>query len=86
MPDKQDQKETKQALESFEANLAELEQVVKQLEAGDLTLEQALILFEKGVALAQTCRKQLEEAETRIEILLKKNNRVEAQPYEAENE
>jgi exodeoxyribonuclease VII small subunit len=60
--------------------------VVKELEAGDLPLERALALFEKGIALAEKTRKQLEEAETRVEILLKKNNKVQVEPFDAENE
>ena len=59
---------------SFEAGLAELESVVKQLESGDLPLEKALELFEKGVQLSETCRKQLEEAETRVEILTRRGS------------
>lgn len=68
---------------SFEAGLTELEAVVKELENGDLPLEQAIGLFEKGVELSERCRKQLEEAETRVEILLKKNGQVKPAPFEA---
>ncbi|HSW49119.1 MAG TPA: exodeoxyribonuclease VII small subunit [Bryobacteraceae bacterium] len=73
-------------LAGFEAGLAELEKVVKELEAGDLPLERSLALFEKGIGLSQACRKQLDEAETRVEILLKKNNKVQAEPYNPEKE
>ncbi len=66
---------------SFEAGLAELESVVKQLESGDLPLEKALELFEKGVQLSETCRKQLEEAETRVEILTRRGSGVQAEPF-----
>ncbi len=66
---------------SFEAGLQELESVVKQLESGELPLERALELFEKGMQLSETCRKQLEEAETRVEILINKNNKVQAEPF-----
>src|SRR5215469_493166 len=58
-------------VESFETCLDELEKVVKQLEAGDLPLDRALELFERGVNLSDTCRKQLEEAETRVEMLIR---------------
>jgi exodeoxyribonuclease VII small subunit len=61
-------------LENFETGLEELEKVVKELEGGDLPLERALALFEKGVGLSDACRKQLLDAETRVEILLKKKN------------
>ncbi len=55
----------------FEAALRELEQIVEQLEVGDLPLEQSLELFEQGVRLSRDCQKRLDEAERRVEILLK---------------
>lgn len=66
---------------SFEAGLQELELVVKQLESGELPLERALELFEKGMDLSDTCRKKLEEAETRVEMLVKKNDKMQAEPF-----
>ena len=71
-------------IESFEVSLDELEHVVKQLEAGDLPLEKSLELFERGVNLSDACRKQLEEAETRVEILLRKEGKVQAEPFRPE--
>ena len=71
---------------SFEASLADLEKIVKELEAGDIPLQQALALFEKGIGLSENCRKQLEEAETRVEILLKKNGKVQAEPFRPDKE
>ena len=65
----------------FERHLDELEKIVKTLETGDLPLEKSLELFEKGMELSERCRKQLEEAETRVEILLKKNGKVQAEPF-----
>ncbi|MEO7650784.1 MAG: exodeoxyribonuclease VII small subunit [Bryobacteraceae bacterium] len=70
--------------ESFESCLDQLEKVVKDLEAGDLQLERSLELFEKGMALSETCRKQLEAAETRVEMLLKKDGKVQAEPFRPE--
>jgi len=70
---------------NFETGLAELEAVVKELETGDLPLEKALELFEKGVALSAACRKQLVEAETRVEMLVRKNDKVQAEPFPTEN-
>jgi len=67
---------------SFEASLAELEAVVKQLESGELPLEKAIEVFERGIALSEACRKQLEAAETKVEILLRRNNKLEPQPFE----
>lgn len=66
---------------SFEEGLAELETIVEQLEHGELPLEKSLELFEKGVKLSDTCRKQLQEAESKVEILLKKEGRIEAEPF-----
>jgi exodeoxyribonuclease VII small subunit len=69
---------------SFEACLEELEKVVKELEGGELPLERSLELFEKGVQLSNTCRKQLEEAETRVETLIRKNGRVQPEPFRSD--
>jgi len=68
----------------FEACLDELEKVVKELEAGDLPLERSIELFEKGMGLSDTCRKQLEEAETRVEMLIRKEGKIQAEPYRPE--
>lgn len=74
-----------QPAESFEACLDELEQVVKQLETGDLPLEKSLELFERGVSLSEACRKQLEAAETRVEVLLRKEGKLQPEPFRPEN-
>lgn len=70
---------------SFESALDQLEKIVKELENGDLPLEKSLELFEKGMELSESCRQQLNAAETRVEILLKKQGKVEAAPFELEN-
>lgn len=71
----------------FEASLARLEEIVKKLEKGDLPLEQSLRLFEEGVKLARVCNKRLEEAERKVEILLKdKAGTLVAQPFEEPEE
>ena len=56
---------------TFEASLKELEQIVEQLEAGDLPLDQSLELFEQGVKLSRDCQNRLDEADRKVEILLK---------------
>lgn len=56
---------------TFEASLAELEDIVTKLESGDLPLEKSLELFEKGIGLSRECRSRLANAERRIEILMK---------------
>ncbi|MBI5283265.1 MAG: exodeoxyribonuclease VII small subunit [Candidatus Solibacter usitatus] len=70
----------------FEQALNELEDVVKQMESAELPLEKALALFERGVELSESCRKQLSEAETRVEILMKKGETVEASPFDIAEE
>lgn len=57
--------------ETFENNLKELENVVKTLEGSDVSLDEMLELFEKGIKLTQSCTKQLETAEQKITILMK---------------
>lgn len=69
---------------SFEASLEELERVVKELEKGDLPLEQSLKLFENGMRLSAACKRQLEEAETRVEILTKRGSEMVPVPFETD--
>lgn len=57
--------------QTFESSLGELEKIVRRLEDGDLPLEESLKLFEDGVRLSRECRERLDQAERRIEILLK---------------
>ncbi|HEX9424440.1 MAG TPA: exodeoxyribonuclease VII small subunit [Pyrinomonadaceae bacterium] len=56
---------------SFEASLEALEQIVHQLEGGDLPLEKSLELFEEGIRLSRQCQERLNQAERRIEVLLR---------------
>jgi exodeoxyribonuclease VII small subunit len=71
----------------FEKSLARLEEVVKRLESTDLALDEAMKLFEEGVKLSRECQKQLEEAEGRVEILLKKaDGKIAGEPFAAEED
>jgi exodeoxyribonuclease VII small subunit len=73
------------AEKKFEAAMARLEEIVQELEKGDVPLEQSLKLFEEGIKLSRICNKRLEEAERKVEILLKdKNGNVTAEPFEEE--
>ena len=67
---------------SFEASLEELERIVKKLESGDLPLEESLKLFENGMRISTECKRQLEEAETRIEMLLRRGNDMTPVPFD----
>ncbi len=60
--------------ETFESSLAKLEEIVTQLEDGEMSLEKSLKLFEDGVKLSRECQERLDQAERRIEILLKDKN------------
>jgi exodeoxyribonuclease VII small subunit len=68
----------------FEISLAELDKLVKELERGDLPLEKSIELFERGMKLSADCRKQLEAAETRVEILMKRGGETVAVPFKPE--
>jgi exodeoxyribonuclease VII small subunit len=65
----------------FERSLAELEAIVDKLEQGDLSLDESLQQFERGVQLTRLCQSALKQAEQKVEILLRKSGAAE--PFEA---
>lgn len=67
----------------FEECLQRLEKIVDELEKGELPLEKVLGLFEEGMALSASCRKELEAAEGKVEILLRNNGKLQPEPFEA---
>jgi len=67
----------------FEDAMKELEDIVKRLESGDLSLEESLKIFEEGIALSRYCFKKLEEAEKRVSILIKDEGGIKKEPFEA---
>ena len=72
---------------SFESSLEELERIVRELEQGELPLERSLELFEQGVKLSRECQDRLNQAERRIEILMRDSQgRSAVRPFEAEAE
>jgi exodeoxyribonuclease VII small subunit len=77
---------TEQPAFDFEKSLEELEQLVSKMEQGDLTLEQSLKEFERGVELTRYCQRALQEAEQKIEILLQKSSDAELTPFSSNNE
>ena len=73
-------------MEKFEESLQRLEKIVAELEKGDVPLEKSLNLFEEGMQISTQCRKQLEQAEGRVEVLLKQNGKMQAVPFEPGSE
>lgn len=72
--------------QGFEASLGRLEEIVRGLEADDLSLEQSLKLFEEGVALADACGKRLDEAERKVSLLVRGEGGLVQTPFEPEAE
>jgi exodeoxyribonuclease VII small subunit len=75
---------TEEQPKSFETSLEALEQIVQDLEEGDLPLEKSLELFEQGIRLSRECQERLSQAERRIEVLLRDNQgRTTVSDFEA---
>lgn len=70
---------------TFEEALARLEQITKDLEDGNLDLEESLKKFDEGIKLADFCNRKLEDAQKRVDILLKKDGELTAEPFEEES-
>jgi exodeoxyribonuclease VII small subunit len=70
----------------FEDALSKLEEIVRKMELGELTLDESLASFEEGIRLARLCSRKLDEAERRIEILLTKEGETEVKPFKPEPE
>jgi exodeoxyribonuclease VII small subunit len=69
-------------LPKFEDCLQRLEQIVGELEKGEIPLERALSLFEEGIQLSNSCRQELEQAEGKVEVLLNRNGKLQPEPFE----
>ncbi len=67
---------------NFEKSLTELEQLVEEMEQGDLSLEGALKHFEKGIALASSCQQALSQAEQKVTQLIEKNGELLEKPFD----
>lgn len=72
--------------QKFEDSLKRLEEIVDQMEKGDLDLDldKALALFEEGIKLVHVCSSKLEETKRKVEILIKKGDKMTAEPFTAE--
>lgn len=71
----------KKSAHPLEASLAELEQLVTKMEQGELTLEESLAYFERGVSLTRACQQALQDAEQKVSILLSKNGQHTLEPF-----
>jgi exodeoxyribonuclease VII small subunit len=71
------------AKQKFEESLARLEQITRELEEGNLSLEDSLKIFDEGVKLAEFCNRKLDEAQKRVDLLLKKGGDLEPVPFES---
>ena len=75
------------AKKKFEEALQELETIVQRLEDGNLSLDESLSLFEEAIKLSRLCSQRLDEAEKKVEILLKnENGSLSRQPFEPEED
>ena len=67
---------------SFEESLTELEGIVDKLEKGQLSLDESLMLFEKGIKLVRECNTKLKSAQQKVEQLVEENGEVKEEPFE----
>lgn len=74
------------AEEKFEEALGKLDEIVRKMESGDLTLEESLAAFEEGIRLSRFCTRKLDEAERRVEILLKTEEGFDTMPFKEKEE
>jgi exodeoxyribonuclease VII small subunit len=70
---------------SFEEALSELESLVETMEKGELSLDESLKSFERGIELTRTCQQALKEAEQKVEILTAKTPNAELEPFESDD-
>jgi len=69
----------------FEESLKELEEIVEKLEAGDVSLDESIKLFENGMKLSKSCQKMLDTAEKKVSVLLaNEDGNLELQPFDEE--
>lgn len=77
---------TKAPLPSLEASLAEISQLVEKMERNELTLEQSLANFERGITLVSHCQKVLTEAEQKVQLLVQQNGQDTLRAFSTDNE
>jgi len=76
----------KMAEEKFEEALEKLEELVRKMESGDLTLDESLKAFEEGIRLSRLCAQKIDEAERRVETLIKTQEGFDVKPFKEKDE
>ncbi|PIE56519.1 MAG: exodeoxyribonuclease VII small subunit [Desulfobulbus propionicus] len=74
------------AKKTFETAISRLESITAELEQGELTLEESLKKFDEGIGLVKFCNDKLEDARGRVELLLKKNDRLTTEPFQEKDD
>jgi exodeoxyribonuclease VII small subunit len=70
--------------EKFEEALEKLEEIVRRMEAGEMTMEESLKAFEEGIKLARFCTKKLDDADRRVDLLLRQEGELVTKPFAGE--
>jgi len=74
------------AKDKFEESLERLDEIVRKMESGDMSLEESLKAFEEGIKLARMCTKKLDEAERRVDMLLKQGDESIIKPFQEDHD
>ncbi len=74
------------AKEKFEESMTKLEAIVRKMETGEMTLEESLKAFEEGIRLSRLCAARLDEAERRVDMLIRENQKVTTRPFQENGE
>lgn len=76
----------KAAPETFETSIKELEQIVTKMDTNELSLEEALNLFERGVSLSRECQNMLKKAQQKVQLLVEKEGKFVQEPFTPQND
>ena len=86
MPKKSTKKSTSDNSGNFEQALAELEKLVEKMEQGDLSLEEAMADFQRGIELTKTCQATLKAAEQKVQLLIEQGETGKLVPFETDEQ
>ena len=75
-----------QKIPDFETALAELEALVEKMEQGDMSLDESLKQFERGIKLTRSCQQSLRDAEQKVQVLLEKNGQETLEPFDSDEQ